>query len=142
VNAVIMADGAGRFTTYAGGYTDMVNQRGEGVTARKGQGGRLSAMAKTAPSAAPDEAAAPARDGKAKMSFKERHALETLPKTINKLHADIDKLNALLAEDGLFATNPQRFNKAVEALALTQAKLAESEEEWLRLELLREEADG
>jgi ATP-binding cassette subfamily F protein uup len=142
VNAVIMAEGNGRFTTYAGGYTDMVDQRGEGVTARKGQGGRLSAMAKT-PESAPAPAAPPApREPKSKLSFKERHALETLPKTINKLHADIDKLNVVLAEDGLFEKNPARFNKAVEALTLTQARLAESEEEWLRLEMLREEAEG
>ncbi|MCX7328415.1 MAG: ATP-binding cassette domain-containing protein, partial [Hyphomicrobiales bacterium] len=138
VNAVIMADGAGRFTTYAGGYTDMVTQRGEGVTARKGQGNRLSAMAKGA-EALP---APPVREAKAKLTFKDRHALETLPATINKLHADIDKLNALLAEPGLFEANPGRFNKAVEALALTQRRLGECEEEWLRLELLREEAES
>jgi len=138
VNAVIMAEGAGRFTTYAGGYTDMVTQRGEGVTARKGQGNRLSAMAKGA-EALP---APPMREAKAKLTFKDRHALETLPATINKLHADIDKLNALLAEPGLFEANPGRFNKAVEALALTQRRLGECEEEWLRLELLREEAES
>ncbi|MCU0884898.1 MAG: ABC-F family ATP-binding cassette domain-containing protein [Beijerinckiaceae bacterium] len=138
VNAVIMADGAGRFTTYAGGYSDMVTQRGEGVTARKGQGNRLSAMAKgTEP-----QPAAPVREAKARLTFKDRHALETLPVTINKLHADIAKLNALLAEPGLFETNPARFNKAVEALALTQTRLVEAEEEWLRLELLREEAEA
>ena len=137
VNAVIMADGAGKFTTYAGGYSDMVNQRGEGVTARKAAGKRLSAMAATTealPAGSP-------REPRSKLTFKERHALETLPNTINKLHADIDKLNAVLAEDGLFDRNPARFNKAVEALALTQKRLAEAEEEWLRLELLREEAE-
>ncbi len=138
VNAVIMADGAGRFTTYAGGYSDMVNQRGEGVVARKAAGKRLSAMATTVDAAAP----APVREPKSKLTFKERHALETLPATINKLHADIDKLNAVLAEENLFDRNPARFNKAVEALALTQKRLGEAEEEWLRLELLREEAQA
>ena len=34
VTAVIVADGGGRWNVYAGGYTDMVAQRGEGVTAR------------------------------------------------------------------------------------------------------------
>ncbi len=56
--------------------------------------------------------------------------------------ATIAKLNDVLAEDGLFERNPARFSKAAEALALTQAKLAESEEEWLRLEMLREETEG
>ncbi len=74
------------------------------------------------------------------MSFKDKHALETLPALIDRLNADIAKLNDVLAEPGLFERNPARFTKAAEALALTQGKLAESEEEWLRLELLREEA--
>jgi ATP-binding cassette subfamily F protein uup len=139
VNAVIMAEGDGRFTTYAGGYSDMVTQRGEGVAARKPPAPKPSTTGKGASAQA--SAAAP-REAKAKLSFKERHALDTLPATIGKLHHDIDKLNALLAEEGLFERNPARFNKALEALALTQARLAESEDEWLRLEMLREEAEA
>ena len=34
VSAVIVAEGGGRWNVYAGGYTDMVAQRGEGVTAK------------------------------------------------------------------------------------------------------------
>ncbi|MCO4055287.1 MAG: ABC-F family ATP-binding cassette domain-containing protein [Bosea sp.] len=139
VNAVIMAEGDGRFTTYAGGYSDMVTQRGEGVAARKPPAPKPSTTGKGASAQA--SAAAP-REAKAKLSFKERHALDTLPATIVKLHHDIDKLNALLAEEGLFERNPARFNKALEALVLTQARLAESEDEWLRLEMLREEAEA
>ncbi len=139
VNAVIMAEGDGRFTTYAGGYSDMVTQRGEGVAARKPPAPKPSTTGKG--TSAQASAAAP-REAKAKLSFKERHALDTLPATIGKLHHDIDKLNALLAEEGLFERNPARFNKALEALALTQARLAESEDEWLRLEMLREEAEA
>jgi len=139
VNAVIMAEGDGRFTTYAGGYSDMVTQRGEGVAARKPPAPKPSTTGKGASAQA--SAAAP-REAKAKLSFKERHALDTLPATIVKLHHDIDKLNALLAEEGLFERNPARFNKALEALALTQARLAESEDEWLRLEMLREDAEA
>ncbi len=135
VDTVIMAEGDGRFTTYAGGYSDMIAQRGEGVRAR----GDASSEAARAPrQAARDDA--PSGPQRQKMSFKDKHALETLPALIDKLNADIAKLNDVLAEPGLFERNPARFNKAAEALALTQGKLAESEEEWLRLELLREEA--
>jgi ATP-binding cassette subfamily F protein uup len=138
VNAVIMAEGDGRFTTYGGGYSDMVAQRGAGVKARAGSE-PAPQRAAGAVEAAVQPAASPAR---AKLSFKEKHALETLPALIDKLNDDIAKLNAVLAEEGLFARNPARFNKAVEALSLTQGKLAESEEEWLRLEMLREAAEG
>ena len=34
VSAVVVAEGDGRWNVYAGGYTDMVAQRGEGVTAK------------------------------------------------------------------------------------------------------------
>ena len=34
VSAVVVAEGDGRWNVYAGGYSDMVAQRGEGVTAR------------------------------------------------------------------------------------------------------------
>ncbi len=140
VSAVIMAEGDGRFTTYAGGYADMVAQRGEGVQARESRARRAQPGAGTTSARRePEPPAAPARP---RLSFKEKHALATLPALIDKLNADIAKLNEVLAEDGLFERNPARFNKAAEALALTQAKLGESEEEWLRLEMLREEAEG
>ncbi len=134
VTATIFAEGDGRFTTYAGGYSDMLAQRGEGVKARK-----VEAAKAAAPSPQRAQSTAATRT---KLSFKDKHALETLPALIDKLSADIATLNAVLAEEGLFERNPARFNKAMEALALTQARLAESEEEWLRLEMLREEAEG
>jgi ABC transport system ATP-binding/permease protein len=135
VNTVVFAEGDGRFTTYAGGYSDMLAQRGDGVKAREA----TAAPRANQPSPEPS---APRAEAKAKLSFKDKHALETLPALIDKLNADIAKLNEVLAEPGLFERNAARFNKAAEALSLTQAKLAESEEEWLRLEMLREEAEG
>lgn len=142
VDTIIMAEGDGRFTTYAGCYSDMLAQRGEGVRARelaKEPANPQQATGAPPPAQASTPATAPTRT---KLSFKEKYALETLPALIDKLNVDIGKLNAVLSEDGLFEKTPTRFNKAVEALALTQARLAESEEEWLRLEMLREEAEG
>jgi ATP-binding cassette subfamily F protein uup len=119
----------------------MVAQRGEGVARRAA----VSAAAHAAAGApSPTSAATQGSrvEPKARLSFKEKHALETLPALIDRLNADIAKLNDLLAEPGLFERNPARFNKAVEALGQTQTKLADSEEEWLRLEMLREAAEG
>src|SRR4051812_6405619 len=75
VSAVIVAEGDGRWNVYAGGYTDMMAQRGEGVTAKSA----TKAGAK-APRAKAD---APASTGpKVRLSFKDKHALETLPARI------------------------------------------------------------
>ena len=52
------------------------------------------------------------------------------------------ELNKALAEPGLFDSNPARFNKLVEVLAATQNEMAEAEEQWLELEMRREELEG
>jgi ATP-binding cassette subfamily F protein uup len=52
------------------------------------------------------------------------------------------KLSGLLAEPGLYERDRARHDKAVEMLSALQAKHADAEEEWLRLEMLREEIEG
>jgi ATP-binding cassette subfamily F protein uup len=47
-----------------------------------------------------------------------------------------------LADPGLYARDPTRFDKTSTALARAQAELAEAEDRWLNLELLREELEA
>ena len=49
---------------------------------------------------------------------------------------------AALAAPDLYAKDPARFAKLTEALGKAQADLAKGEEEWLELEILREEIEG
>ncbi|MFW5661895.1 MAG: ATP-binding cassette domain-containing protein, partial [Oceanicaulis sp.] len=130
------ADGAWR--VYAGGYSDMVAQRGEGVKARKAE--EAAAKGK-APSARGAGAAKP-KSRSAKMSFKDKHALETLPAEIEGIEAAMAKIEKELSDAGLFSRDPDRFNRlSVEHAALGQSK-AQKEERWLELEMLREELEG
>ncbi len=133
--SIIIAEGNGDWTEYAGGYSDMVIQRGEGVMARdtlKAHRPGKTAMVQTA---APFVA-------KRKMSFKEKHALETLPKDIAKLEAEIAALNAALADPALYTKDPNGFAAKSKLLEAAEAKKAAAEEQWLELELLREELEG
>ncbi len=134
--SVLMAEGDGRWVEYGGGYSDMVAQRGAGVQARRVD----KPVAETARSAAPKPAAADV--GKRKLSFKEKHALETLPAKMEALGRDIAKLQAVLDDPGLYARDPARFEKATALIAKAHADLAAAEEEWLTLEMLREELEG
>ena len=43
------------------------------------------------------------------MTFKDRHALETLPARIAELEADVARLTAVLEDPDLYARNPTRF---------------------------------
>ena len=47
-----------------------------------------------------------------------------------------------LDDPTLFQRDPATFQKAAGALAAAQAELASAEEEWLTLEMLREEMDA
>jgi ATP-binding cassette subfamily F protein uup len=135
VSAVIVAEGAGRWIVYAGGYSDMVAQRGDGVAAK----------AAGKPAKTPRERAEPAATAaptKARLSFKDKHALETLPGRIAALEAEIGKLTRTIEDPALYAKDRAAFDKASAALARAQSDLAAAEDEWLRLEELREQVEA
>ena len=136
VNLVLAPEGDGRWTEYAGGYSDMLAQRGADLAGRK------ALKPKTPPTekAANVQAAAPT--AKRKLSFHEKHALETLPKEIDALQARIRALHARLDDASFYARDPAAFGATTSELAAAQAQLAAAEERWLELELLREEIAG
>jgi ATP-binding cassette subfamily F protein uup len=132
VNAVIVPEGDGRWQEFAGGYADMLAQRGA----------ELSAPARTAQAAAREKAErgepAPETQSKRKLSFKEKHALETLPATMAALEKKIATLQQKLAAPDLYQRDRKGFETATADLGKAQSDLADAEERWLELELLRE----
>ena len=76
------------------------------------------------------------------MNFNDRRALDTLPARIAALEKQIAEEIAVLADPDLYARDPARFGATTEALAAAHAELLEAEEQWLRLEMLREEVDA
>jgi ATP-binding cassette subfamily F protein uup len=133
---VIASEGDGSWVEYAGGYSDMLIQRGP-------LGGQDLRAAKPAARASekpkPTQAAKPTSR---KLSFKDKHALETLPSRMAALEKEIARLNFALTDPDLYGKQPAKFAEATKALEEAQAKLAEAEEQWLTLEMLREELEG
>ncbi|WP_424931661.1 ABC-F family ATP-binding cassette domain-containing protein [Amaricoccus macauensis] len=128
----IAMEGDSRATLYAGGWTDYIAQRGE-----REAPSRPSAPKKSAPSAPKPKPPAQKQGG---LSFTQAHRLEELPEVMDRLTAEIGKLEGLLADPELYAREPIKFEKATAALTQRQSALAEAEEEWLELEALREAA--
>ena len=135
-SSVLMAEGRGRWIEYAGGYSDMMAQRGEGVSARPAlqKAGAVSEPTQKHISGIPASA-------NRKLSFKHRHALETLPAQIQAMNRDIAKLQLLLAEPDLYERDRARHDRAALMLTELQKQHEASEDEWLRLEMLREELE-
>ncbi|MEA2840743.1 MAG: transport system ATP-binding/permease protein [Methylobacteriaceae bacterium] len=132
---VAEGEGDGRWIEYAGSYSDMLAQRGSSLLARSlEEPARKSAARETMkPRALPS-----AR----RLSFNEKHVLEKLPANMERLRARKAKLQALLADPQLYAKDPKRFAEASAAFTKTGEELAEAEERWLELEILREEVEG
>ncbi len=149
VTSVIVSEGEGNWLEYAGGYTDMLSQRND--TALLKEAGRASrAKAKddkltNATKRAGKETnktTTPVSAGKTsakKLTFKDKHALETLPGKIEDLHSEIQSLQDNLSNPDLFTKDPDKFQTSTERLAAALSELGASEEQWLELELKREE---
>lgn len=135
VTRTLAYEGDGKWQLYAGGYSDMVDQRGVGVQSRKAE-----KAAKVKPKGS--TGAAPAKSGSNKLSYKHKFRLESLPKEIEKIEAEIEILNIALVDPELYAKNPDLFNTKSNALVEAQMKLAACEEEWLELEMMRESAES
>ena len=138
VTSVIVPEGNGRWIEYAGGYSDMLIQRGEDLKRDAIKG---SAASTTSEVQASSKGGAPAA-AKRKLTFKDKHALETLPKTMAKLQAEIVKHQKVMEDPNLYTKDRKTFDAASEAIGAAQAKLQEAEDQWLELEMLREEIDN
>ena len=137
VTSVIAPEGDGKWIEYAGGYSDMLAQRGADLQEKA-----IKAAATETSKAAKSAAPAPVTAAKRRLSFNEKHALETLPKTMAKLQAEITKQQKLLDDPELYAKDRKKFDTASAAIAKAHAELDAAEEKWLELEMLREEIES
>lgn len=120
----VAMEGGGRVTVYPGGWSDYAAQRPELVTPEEKRYKPETYALKLTKEMKKD------RQG---LSFTEKRRLDDLPALIDRLSAEIARLNDLLTTPGLYAKEPVKFRKATEMLAERQATLAQAEDEWLAL---------
>jgi ATP-binding cassette subfamily F protein uup len=129
VTSTIAVEGNGLPLEYPGGYSDYLRQRPRSTGTRP-----------TAAASKPSGKEKPKRaEGRRKLSYNQQRALEQLPGKIQELQTKTSDLEAALADPGLYARDPEAFDKTAAALSAAQEALARAEEEWLELELLRED---
>ena len=133
VTSIVASEGDGRWIEYAGGYSDMMAQRGAGVGTPKPKRPAEQSSAKGL------SQGKPAPVPRKRLSPKEQHLLKTAPERMEKLTDEIRQLEEVLADPELYARDREAFTAKAEALSKAQAELAAVEEDWLRLELLQEE---
>ena len=112
VTSVIAPDGNGKWIEYAGGYSDMLAQRGAELTRER--------VARKPEAQKAEKASAPAA-AKRKMTFKDKHALETLPKTIETLQAQAKVLQGKLDDPQFYARDRAAFERSMKAAGIPTA---------------------
>ncbi len=112
-------------TAYAGGWSDYLAQRVEEDATSPEKPRQKSKQEKP-------------KTSQTKLGFKQAHRLEKLPAEMETLESEIAKLEHLLSDPALFSREPEKFNKATQALVERQKKLVAAEEEWLELAELAE----
>lgn len=138
VDETIAPDGDGTWLSYAGGYSDVIAQRsGNSIFAPPAREAERTQRKERASTPAPDASAK-----KKRLSFNQKHALETLPKIIADLQKAILSHQNALEDATLFARDPDKFQRVSMELAQLQQHLARAEDQWLELEILREDIEG
>ncbi|WP_295962981.1 ATP-binding cassette domain-containing protein [uncultured Bartonella sp.] len=134
VTSIIAPEGKGRWLEYAGGYSDMIAQR-------KGREIEQKNVAKSSSpqTSAPAERAK--RETKQKLSYKQKYALEKLPSEIDALHNEIAKMEKEFSNPDLYTKNAKRFEELSRLLEQKRKDLEAKENEWLELEMLKEELE-
>jgi ATP-binding cassette subfamily F protein uup len=136
VSSVVVPEGEGRWREYPGGYSDMVVQRRGAMEQSATDDPDVSGRNEKSRSS---KASGDQSGQQRKLSFKEKHALDQLPGKIDGLQKEIRKLHAQIADADLYAKNPDAFSAASERLLAAEAELLQLEEDWLTLEMKREE---
>jgi ATP-binding cassette subfamily F protein uup len=134
--SVFSAEGKGKWAEYAGGYSDMIAQRGN-VTDPY-----VTETTLSQPKRADKKPSTPSPQSKRRLSFKDKHALETLPGKIAEMEDLVSALRAELADPDLFGRDPAGFEAKAADLNTALADVAKAEDQWLELEAMREELEG
>lgn len=135
VSSILVAEGQGKWIEYAGGYTDMLTQRGQGIEARTVE----KTKRQKSDSAGPSVAAAPAP--RRKLNFNEQHDLKTLPEKISRLESAMTSWQEQMGDPALYTRDPKLFAQLTAKLSVAQAELSRCEDRWLELEMLRQEIE-
>ena len=135
VTSLLAFEGAARVSAHAGGYTDYLERRraAEVRRAAKEDGSKSGPRsgARSGNKSGSATARRPTSNRTAKLSFKDRHALDTLPGEIEVLASEIATLEAKLADPALFASDPDGFRKAADRLAAAREETEAKELRWL-----------
>lgn len=128
VSSVIYMKGDGTIFENAGSYSELLE--------KVEQGSSPKVMIKNSPK---DMVVGEKSKKSQKLSYNQERQLKLLPEEIAALEKEIAALIEELSNPDLYQNNPQRFDEASTDLENKQQTKSAKEEQWLELEMLKEE---
>ncbi|MBL6596479.1 MAG: ABC-F family ATP-binding cassette domain-containing protein [Candidatus Puniceispirillum sp.] len=123
VTAILAFEGDAKIVVHAGGYSDYLARK-KAADARKT--GKVDN--KKPKKSAPDK---PKGNRPARLSFRDKHRLDTLPGEIDAIDAKIAATETKLAAPNLFQNDPEEFNQLADSLTALRNSKELKEMEWL-----------
>ncbi|WP_375635657.1 MULTISPECIES: ABC-F family ATP-binding cassette domain-containing protein [unclassified Bartonella] len=151
VTHMLAPQGDGHWVLYAGGYSDMMaqNQHALSLQRKKTELSQLKAPSKShvgelskQDSSTDHSLIVREKKTRGKLSYKQVYALERLPEEIAVLQNEIKKIEQELSDPALYRSDKERFERLSTALEKKKNTCTQKEEEWLELEILREEMEA
>ena len=133
VSSVIYMKGDGSLYENAGSYSELL----EKISTLPQP---AAAAAKVKESVKP--AVAKTSSGTKKLSYNQKRLLEVLPGETEALGREIRQIEETLSDVSLYTENPQQFEALSSALAEKKQTLEDKENQWLELQLLKEELEA
>ena len=132
VTSTLVFEGEGRVQEYVGGYTDWLRQRRHleptkpfAAANAGGQPARTSTLSSPPP---------PPRIPVKKPSFKEQQELGRLPKQIDDMELEQQRLNAVVAGSGFYKESAEAIHQTLARLDTLQQELLDAYARWDELE--------
>ena len=123
VTGILAFEGEAKIVAHAGGYSDYLARK-KATEARQTDRSDSKKPKKSA-------SEKPKTNRPARLSFRDKHRLDTLPDEIAAIDAEIALIETKLAVPDLFQNEPDLFNRLVDMLAAQKDSKDQKEMEWL-----------
>ncbi len=133
VSSVIYMPGDGSVTEHAGSYSDLLAKLQE--KQMQGQPVKKQSQIKV------KEVKTPQIKKAARLSYNQQRLLEVLPVEIAELEKQKTETETMLTDSNLYTDNPERFHQLTTDLQKVISAIEEKENQWLEIQMLKEELD-
>ena len=125
VNKILYFKGNGEIIIFNGGYHDFLSQKEQIISSNTNILEKKSNIK--------DSEANTNKTGKKKLTFKLKFELDKIPKEIDMLKNQLEKLEQIISDPSLYEKDNSLFIDTSNKIGLIQLKLQEKEERWLQL---------